>query len=182
MLIRYPMGMINIIKKFEKSKGDFMEDIKLDLFACKSDELIIPSEADAEKTKADTHLGDGLISEGLERAIRGGTVKTLMIPEDFEVALPNYVIDLTKVEELYEFQMDALDALLHPDGDTTIYAYTLTGMVKLGRGLSDILDRILAISLTNLFHSTCTLYKDFVPGEKLHKVSEKDIRTMRLSI
>ena len=152
-------------------------DTGIQLFDTGSSEVVMPS---IKNTEVNTEVN--LISEGLERAIKGETVKSLMIPEDMEVSLPNYVIDLCNVEPLYEFQAQGIDALLHPDGDTTIYANTPTGLVKLARGLSDILDRILAIAIANLFNNQAVIYKDFEPGKPLKLVSNKDITTMRLSI
>lgn len=135
-----------------------------------------------EQIKQGLKTGADLVSEGLERAIGGETVKAMMIPEDTEIALPNYVIDFSSLGEIYDFQMEALDALLHPDGDVILYAYTKGGLAKLGRGQSSVLDRIITLSIANLFASRCNIYKDFQPGEPLKLVSEKDITTMRLSI
>lgn len=163
---------------------------EIDLFGCKASELVLPNSKETTENKGNTKddtvsdiPNNELISEGLERAIRGETVKSLMIPEDMEVALPNYVIDISQVETLREVQMEALDTLLHPNGDTAIYAYTTGGLIRLGFGVASILDRILSISIKNLFAGTkCFIYKDFVPGEPLTIISEKDITTMRLSI
>lgn len=167
-----------------------MAEEKINLFDTPADTPLMPSAeqklADGSFTTEDIKQGlksgADLISEGLDRAILGDTVKSMMIPEDVEIAVPNYVIDFTKLDELFEFQMEAIDALLHPDGDITLYAYTRAGLAKLGRGLSSTLDRILPIAIGNLFESNCVIYKDFVPGEELKIVSEKDITTMRLSI
>lgn len=167
-----------------------MAEENTNIFDYEPDKPIMPSAnqkldegaLNTEDIKQQLKSGSDLISEGLDRAILGDTVKSMMIPEDIEIAVPNYVIDFTALEELFEFQMEAIDALLHPEGDITLYAYTKAGLAKLGRGMSSILDRILPVAISNLFDSQCKIYKDFVPGEALKMVSEKDITTMRLSI
>lgn len=163
---------------------------KFNPFNQKADEIAMPSMSQdldtgmiSEKDiKDNLKSGMELISEGLDRAISGDTVRKMMIAEDTNIAIPNYVIDFTNIDEMFEFQMEAMDALLHPDGEVTIYAYTRTGLAKLGRGLSSILDRILPLAISNLFADKCKIYKDFNIGEIPKVVSDKDITTMRLSI
>lgn len=155
-------------------------DTGIQLFDTGANEMVMPgvNKLDTKDNKEEVNL----VSEGIERAITGDTVKSLMIPEDLEISLPNYILDLCNVDPLYEFQAQGIDALLHPDGDTTIYAYTPSGLVKLARGLSDILDRILTISIANLFNGQAIIYKDFEPGKPLSIISDKDITTMRLGL
>lgn len=178
------MYNLKICEVVQLAEGEFK------IFEARPDKPVMPNAKQKldegliseEDIRAGLKSGSELISEGLDRAILGDTVKSMMIPEDLNIAIPNYVIDFTSLDELYEFQMEAIDALLHPDGDVTIYAYTRAGLAKLGRGLSSILDRILTLAISNLFEGKCTIYKDFIPGEPLKTVSEKDITTMRLSI
>lgn len=127
-------------------------------------------------------VDSGLISEGIEKAIKGETVKSIIVPEDKMIFLPNYIIDFTGMSEMYEFQMEALDSLLCSDGDVTLYAYTVGGLAKLGTGLSSILDRILPLSISRIFDGKCKIYKDYKRGEKPKVISDKDISTMKIGL
>lgn len=137
----------------------------------------------SEEVKKQLDMESDLVSSSIKKAISGEVVKSLLINEDAMVMLPNYVIDFTNVKEMYGYQLDGLDSLLNPDGDTWIYIYTKAGgLVKLGCGKSEILDRILTIAVANLFDSKCKVYRDFENGKKLNVVSEKDITTMKLNL
>ena len=57
----------------------------------------------------------GLMGGDVEKAIRGEVVKKVIIPEDTLIFQPNYVIDFSTVDTLYEFQMDALDPFIISD-------------------------------------------------------------------
>lgn len=123
-----------------------------------------------------------LKSEGIERAIKGETVKSIMLPEDLQIDFPNYVIDLSDMETINDFQMKSIDSLLHSQGDLPIYLNTKLGIVKIGKGKTEILDRLLALIVTSLLGPKCKLYKNYVPGEIPKVVSTKDICTMRMRI
>lgn len=165
-----------------------MDDRSIDLFDSDASSPLMPSLKDmngvtSEEIKKQLDMGSELISSGIDKAISGKQVKTMMLAEDPDIMLPNFVIDFTDVEELHNYQMEGLDALLHPDGDTWIYVYTKNGgLTKLGRGRSEIVDRILTLAIAKLFDSKCKVYRNFEVGKKLNIVSNKDITTMRLSI
>lgn len=163
---------------------------KFSLFDTDANSPIIPSldqglnegTVSDEDIKQQLKSGTELISEGLDRAIRGETVKSMMIPEDTSIALPNYVIDITSVERFADYHTEALDALLDDDGDVIVYIYTPTGLVKVGRGLSFVLDRIIAPAINNLFSSKGKVYKDFQIGKPVREISGKNLSTLRLNI
>lgn len=145
----------------------------------KLDEGAINTAEIKKQLKSNTEL----ISEGLERAIGGDTVKSMMIPEDNSFILPNYLIDISKVEVFADHHSQALDALLDEDGDIVLYVNTASGEIaKIGRGLSAKLDRIIAVSIANLFSSKARVFKDFEPGKPLHEISTKNIETLRLDL
>lgn len=152
---------------------------ELSLFGSAGDNPIMPSDNACESI---ANSSSDLISPDMGMVIGGETIKTQLIPEENKIDSPNYVIDMSSLDEVYEYQMDALDALLDKEGDTSIYVNTATGLVKIGMGNSLILDRVLAISVQKLFSGGCRLFRDYRIGEKAVEVSTKDIRTMRLSI
>lgn len=166
-------------------------DSSFKLFDTDGENPIIPSldqkmdegAINTEDIRQQLKSGTDLISEGLERAIKGETVKSMMIPEDSSFILPNYLIDISKVEEMGDHHTEALDALCDDDGDVVLYLNTLHGEItKIGRGLSSKLDRIIASSMANLFSSKARVFKDFMPGQKLNEVSTKSIETLRLNL
>ena len=124
----------------------------------------------------------GLMGGDVEKAIRGEVVKKVIIPEDTLIFQPNYVIDFSTVDTLYEFQMEALDSFISSDGDVALYAFTKGGLTKLGTGISDLLDRVLTISVAKIFNGKCPIYKDFQIGKPLKQVSDKDITSMRIGL
>ena len=125
---------------------------------------------------------ESLKSVGLERAISGDTVKSVMIPEDVNILIPNYVIDISKVKEVQDCQSYGIDALVSSDGDTVLYYYTKEGLARIGYGKSRTLDRILAIVVRRLFGSECKVYKDLEVGKPLKLVSRGDATTLRLDL
>ena len=163
-------------------------DSGINLFDSDASEPLIPSlkEIDgvsSDEVKRQLSIESNLISSGIDKAISGDTVKSMLLAEESGVMQPNYVVDFTDVSEVHNFQLEGLDALLNPDGDTWVYVYTKNGgLNKLGRGKSEVLDRILTIAVANLFDSKCKIYKDFQIGKQLNIVSEKDITTMKLSL
>ena len=131
----------------------------------------------------DNKISDkGILSDSLEKALKGDTVKSVIIPEESIIFQPNYVLDFTGLSEMYEFQMEAIDSLLSSEGDVTLYAYTSGGLAKLGTGLSSILDRILPLSMSHIFNDKCKVYKDYKIGTTPVIVSNKDITTMRIGL
>ena len=105
-----------------------MAEELFNLFDSKPDEPILPS-ADQPideglLTEKDIRLGiksaNELISEGLERAIGGTKVNSIMVPQENSLALPNYVIDIDDADSVAEWHTEALDSFLDPDGDVII--------------------------------------------------------------
>lgn len=165
-------------------------DDKFNLFNNDGSTPIVPKldQGLDEGTISDSELreqlksGEKLLSGGLDKVIRGEVVKTLMLAEESGVALPNYVIDITNVDRMLNYHSRALDALLNEDGDAVIYAYTAAGLVKLGRGLTYTLDRVIASSVDSLLSSRARVYKDFQPGKPLRELTGKSVETLRLKI
>ena len=64
----------------------------------------------------------------------------------------------------------------------TIYLNTGSKLIKIGKGKSEILDRLLALVISSIFGDKALIYKDYTVGEKPKIVSKKDISTMRLTL
>ena len=139
-----------------------------------NDDVVIPSieQSDSEKLK----------SEGIGDAISGDVVKSMIIPEDTDIILPNYVIDFSNIKEVFEIQIVALGAMLNENGDTALYIYNNGEMQRLGMAFGEVLNRVLVSSVDNLFNGECILYKNVKVGEKAKVVKSNDITKLRLSI
>ena len=139
-----------------------------------NDDVVIPSieQSDSEKLK----------SEGIGDAISGDVVKSMIIPEDTDIILPNYVIDFSNIKEVFEIQIVALGAMLNENGDTALYIYNKGEMQRLGMAFGEVLNRVLVSSADNLFNGECILYKNVKVGEKAKVVKSNDITKLRLSI
>ena len=123
-----------------------------------------------------------LISKGTEEALKGEYVKSVLIPESFNIILPNYVIDFTKITKVYQHQLQSLSSILVEDGDTAIYIYMKDGLKKLGMGSGERLDRMLVAGITSIFNNQCKVFRDVDRGKKLIEVTLNDISGARLNI
>lgn len=121
-------------------------------------------------------------SESIEGAISGDVVKSVLLPEDTGIILPNYVIDLTKIEEIEPIQVMALDSLLNEDGDVGIYLYIKGGIEKIGMSYGHIIDRIIVPAIGSIFNGGAPVYKDYQPGKAAVVADTNDIGSLRLSI
>lgn len=142
---------------------------------------------DAKITKEDIEeiVGnqENLISEGVEEAIKGTTVKSMILKEDDSIELPNFTLDISLVESMSQLQMEALDSLLHPDGNTAIYILSdKVGLVKLGMGLNGMLNKILPRVVYNVIGEECKIYGNFETGKPAKIISDSNIITKRMNI
>lgn len=167
-----------------------MDNIEISIFDTQADDIAMPGTVvnidNAEISGEDiknilTSTGD-VISRGIEDALTGDTIKSVIVPEESDITLPNYVIDLSEVSEICEIHSTAIDALLNEDGDTAVYVYTNTGIDKIGMGYGELLNRIIAPAISNIFNDKCLIYKNYQIGEDLDIVDGKDISNLRLSI
>lgn len=149
----------------------------INLFAEENDKLQIPTEKETESVE-----DSKLISHGAEEALKGEYVKTILIPEDFIVTLPNYVIDFRGIEKIREHQISVISNMMADDGDTAIYAYLDKGLIKLGMCNSDNVDEVFAAGIRNIFNNKCKIYKDIERGKPLREIRQKDASKIRLSI
>lgn len=160
----------------------------LDLFDAPADQVVMPSGINVtdgkyteEQLRKNLEEQEALKSHGLERAVKGETVKSMMVPEDPEIVLPNYVLDLSTYEEFTEESLMGLDALIHPDGTVTLYINTYMGLMNVGKGLADTMDRILLPAITHIFSGKARLFRDFEIGKPLKELKHKDITNRRLT-
>lgn len=123
-----------------------------------------------------------LISKDIGSAIEGETVKSLILDEDNEILLPNYIIDLSKLEAVEPIQIMALDSLLNEDGDMALYILIKGGIEKIGMAYKSQLDRILVPAMTSILGSEVLIYKDYKPGEKVVIADMKNLSKLRLTI
>lgn len=171
----------------------------INLFDSKPDEPILPSlgtasdksiiNVDVAMSTFGTEESVILMSDDIKKAIGGEFVKSLLLKEESFITLPNYVIDYTSLEDavggtagLVDYHADAIDYLMNDDGDAVIYMYTKSGMIKLGRGLTSELDRIIAEAIAMVTSSRAKVYKDFEIGKPPKLLKNKDIASIRLNL
>lgn len=167
-----------------------MEKLEINLFDSKADEVAMPgqsikldeAEISEQEIKDSLKSTTDVISQGIEGALSGETVKSVLIPEESDIIQPNYVIDFSELGEIEPIQSMAIDALLNEDGDMAVYGYTNGGITKLGMGYSDVLNRVIASAIGNVFNNQCLIYRNYDIGKKLDIVDSKDISHLRLSI
>ena len=68
-----------------------MGEHNLNIFNDDGNEITLPSSQE---------LDESVISKGIDKAIEGETVKSLIIPEEMAVFPRNFVLDLTDVKEM----------------------------------------------------------------------------------
>lgn len=149
----------------------------IDFFSDDGAAPVLPSINKLEETG-----GLNLISEGIDKAIRGDVVKSLMIPENFELALPNYVLDFRQAKTLRKHQIETLATLVREDGDTNLYVCLSNGLEKLGMGVGVILNNVLQTGIESVFNGVCRLYRNVEQGKPLQELRTLDPKTIRLEL
>lgn len=144
----------------------------------------VPIKPSVSTEPTDTNSGQelNLMSKGIEKAICGETVKSLMIPEDFELIYPNFVLDFRKAKTLRKHQIHALTTIVCDEGDTAIYVILNNGTEKLGMGVGSLLNKILPIGLQSIFGDACILYQDVERDKQLREIRRQDISKIRLEL
>lgn len=124
-----------------------------------------------------------LISDDISHAIDGDEVKTLILPEDNDIAEKNFIFDFSDIETISQSQTEAIKALLSIDGDIQLYLYRKqTGLTYFGSGNKYTLERIIPLIRTHVFEDGIRVYKDFKRGNKVEEVTSRDITKMRLHL
>ena len=128
-----------------------------------------------------------LVSHGVEEALSGKQVKSMLIPETKEILLPNYVIDFRAVEKVRKHQIQALNSFLVDDGDTAIYICLKAKdesviLEKIGMGDSNRLDRIILVGIKSVFGDHCRVYQNVEHGKALRELKQNDPNKTRLRL
>lgn len=124
-----------------------------------------------------------LISKGIDDAISGEQVKTILLPEDNEIEAENYVIDLMDTESVSTMQLNSLKCLLSRYGDIAIYLYTRkSGLKYVGEGERYELERLVPLIKHYVFDDKISVYRDLQQGGKANKIESKDITKMRINL
>lgn len=152
-----------------------MESSKLKLFNDENKEMKMPGDSNLEK-------GNSLRTDNVVKALTGEQVKTLLLPEEQLIELPNYVIDFSKNMQMTVFQKLALDSLLSKNGDTSIYLYNNNNIIKIGSGIQYKLEMILSSYKNNILNKDVNIYKDVERGKELKEVIARDITKLRMNI
>lgn len=126
---------------------------------------------------------DLLKSKGVVDALKGDTVDSVIIEKTNEIIKPNFVIDLEKVKiNPTIITAQALDGMIHPEGNVAIY-FLYDGRLTLrGMGLSGVLNRLLPRVVYNILGPKAKLYGDFELGGKVKLINESNILTKRMNI
>ncbi len=124
-----------------------------------------------------------LISESINEAILGDQVKTLIIPEDTEIAPYNYIFDFSDLSSINVIQKSSLKSLISKYGDIQLYIYNKTkGLTAFGMGDKYSLERLVPLLREFVFNNEIKVYKNFRVGETPEEVDHKDITKMRLNL
>lgn len=124
-----------------------------------------------------------LISESINDAILGDQVKTLIIPEDTEIAPYNYIFDFSDLSSINVIQKSSLKSLISRYGDIQLYIYNKTkGLTAFGMGDKYSLERLVPLIREFVFNNEIKVYKNFRVGETPEEVDHKDITKMRLNL
>lgn len=154
-----------------------MESESLNLFSDDGTNVQLPS-----INESDGIIENSTSKEEVDNAISGEIVKQVLISEESDFITPNYLIDLSSVEEVVEIQMIALKSLVHTDGDTCIYLALEKDTVRLGNGIGDVLDRIIVSAVENVFGEECGVYRNYTPTGKNVRMTGTTIGHLRMSI
>lgn len=155
---------------------DSGESIKL--FEADANNIVLP--------QINTEINDDdkqLISESIDDAILGEKVKTLIIPEDTEIAPYNYIFDFTDLQSITVIQKSSLKSLISVYGDIQLYIYNQKkGLTAFGMGDKYSLERLVPIVKEYVFNNEIKVYKNFQVGKPVEEVDGKDITKMRLKL
>lgn len=151
---------------------------EISIFSDNGEKAVIPSAESLGKSEDSLNLK----SDGIEKAILGETVKSLMIPESFELLLPNYVLDFREAKSLRKHQIQALATLVVDDGDINIYVCLGNGMEKLGTGYSWKLDDIIVPGMQSIFGDQCRVYHNVERDKPVQELKVFDPTAIRLDI
>lgn len=156
-----------------------MDSESIQLFDSNNDEVIMPSIM-TEKVQEEQAK---LMSDSIDNAILGPNVKTLILPEDSQIAEYNYIFDFTKAEKISSIQKEALKALISSNGDTQLYLYKQqSGLLSIGFGDRYSLERVVPIIKQYVFDNEIPVYKNFKVGKPVTEVVSRDITKMRLKL
>ena len=153
-------------------------ETNIKLFDTNENDIVMPS-VSTEATENDS----ALISESIDGAILGEKVKTLIIPEDTEIAPINYVFDFSELETINVIQKSSLKSLVSLYGDVQLYIYNdKKGLTAFGMGDKYSLERLVPLIRKYVFNDEIKVYKNFEVGYKPEEVDHKDITKMRLNL
>lgn len=167
-----------------------LEKTIANIFDSPSDEITLPgqmlkideAEISEETIKKSLKSTSELMSVGVEKAISGSEVKSVMLPEDIDIIQPNYVIDLSDVGDVEAIQVMALDSILDEDGDMGLYIYKKGSIQKAGMGHGWLLNRVIVSAMKNVFGDKCLIYRNYSPDKEVEVIDGKDLAHLRLSI
>lgn len=162
----------------------------IDLFANDGKAPVIPTVSpkvklngsDEEYNQHSVSQGVSLISKGVEEAISGDMVKSVIIPETLDISLPNYVLDFRGARNVRDHCLSALEGMLTDDGDTHIYIWLESTLSRVGMGIGRSLDRILAPGMQSLFGEMCRIYQDAETGKPVREIKQQDPSKIRLRL
>jgi hypothetical protein len=155
-----------------------MEGDNLKIFNSDGNDVVLPSIDAGEK--ADSKL----ISESIDTAILGDKVKKLIVPEDLDIEEVNIVLDISSIKEsMSVFTTEVIKSLLVArNGDTAIYMYNISGMVKIGYGRRHELERTLPVIKEFALTDGLRIYKDYKRGKEIVEVRDIDVSMLRLNL
>lgn len=154
-----------------------MDSVNLKLFNSNTDEIVLPnvSPETVEEQKQ-------LMSQSIEKEIGGKQVKKIILPEDSVIEHSNFLFDFSEVESISIFQKEAIKGLISKNGDTALYLYKPSSLVRFGWGDRYTLERLVPILREQVFGNEIRVFKDFQEGQPIIEVSKKDITKLRINL
>lgn len=126
--------------------------------------------------------GVSLKSRDISDALLGEEVKATSLERENTLEYPNYTLDFSGVTEIAQYQMEGLASLLDDNGDVAIYIAAGKSVSRLGSGRSNILNRLLAIVIKNIFNGSCKVYHNIDANTKPIEVQGFDSSVLRMQI
>jgi hypothetical protein len=154
-----------------------MEKSNVRLFDTPDDQFIMPGSNPEDLAKQ-----EALTKSEIDNAIFGRKIKTVVLPEEAQIELPNYVIDLTDLGEITIFQKAALQNLLTTGGDTAIYFYLGKRFTRVGYGMSHRLENLLSLTKKHIFSDKISIYRNLERDKPVDEVVTRDVTKLRLNL
>jgi len=103
------------------------------------------------------------------------------VNDDGRLKLPNYVLDLSNINNISEMQAVAIESIIADDGDTFIYIYKGGKLQSVGKVRGDVWSTA-HIAIGEFIFPGCRIFKNFEVGKKAELIKIGSVKNLRLNI